>query len=397
MIMTKKILLVRSTANDIDIRGYNVQQIGLGKAFVNMGYDYDFITFKKDKKKCKEFVFYENNGCKARCIEKPRIRLLRWGINLDICKKNFLSQYDLIICLEYYQLQSYLIAKNSPNVVLYSGPYYNMFLPKFLSPFYDYLIGPKLNKLVNAVFVKSVLAKDFLERKKYTGLMNVGVALDTSRFETVEIKQDTKTLCDYMNDNRCILYVGALSDRKNYPFMLKLYEKLLVKNPDLKFVVIGKSVSSFWHKLFGGKDKDYEVQCMKRTPEAVKAGIKRIERIENPQLKFVYPLCKAFLLPSKLEIFGMVLLEAMYLGAPVVTSKNGGSMTLMGDSDQYGQVVDEFDVNLWYKSVMRYLNDDSYTKKVVENGKLRVKREFNWASIANEMINTVKAKGLLKE
>lgn len=397
MIMTKKILLVRSTANDIDIRGYNVQQIGLGKAFVNMGYDYDFITFKKDKKKCKDFVFYEKKGCKARCLEKPRIRLLRWGINLDISKKAFLSQYDLIICLEYYQLQSYLIAKNSPNVVLYSGPYYNMFLPKFLSPFYDFFIGPKLNKHVNAIFVKSVLAKDFLERKKYTGLKNVGVALDTSRFETVEMKQDTKELCDYMNDHRCILYVGALSDRKNYPFMLKLYEKLLDKNPDLKFVVIGKSVSSFWHKLFGGKDKDYEVQCMKDTPEVVKAGIKRIERIENPQLKFIYPLCKAFLLPSKQEIFGMVLLEAMYLGAPVVTSKNGGSMTLMGESDLYGQVVDEFDVDFWYKSVMRFLNDDSYTKKVVDNGRQRVSRDFNWAYIANEMINTVKTRGLLKD
>lgn len=397
MIMTKKILLVRSTANDIDIHGYNVQQIGLGKAFVNMGYDYDFITFKKDKTNCKEFVFYENNGCKARCLEKPRIRLLRWGINLDICKKSFLSQYDLIICLEYYQLQSYLIAKNSPNVVLYSGPYYNMFIPKFLSPFYDCFIGPKLNKLVNAIFVKSVLAKDFLERKNYTGLKNVGVALDSSRFETVEIKQDTKDICDFMNDNRCILYVGALSDRKNYPFMLKLYEKLLEKNPDLKFVVIGKSVSSFWHKLFGGKDKDYEVQCMKETPEIVKAGIKRIERIENPQLKFIYPLCKAFLLPSKLEIFGMVLLEAMYLGAPVVTSKNGGSMTLMGESDKYGQVLDEFDVDLWYKSVMRYLNDETYTKKVVENGRQRISRDFNWTTIANEMIDTVKAKGLLKE
>ena len=43
--MKKKILLVRATPNDLDINGYNVQQVGLGKVFVKMGYDYDFITF----------------------------------------------------------------------------------------------------------------------------------------------------------------------------------------------------------------------------------------------------------------------------------------------------------------------------------------------------------------
>ena len=35
----KKILLVRSTPNDLDINGYNVQQVGLGKVFCDMGYD----------------------------------------------------------------------------------------------------------------------------------------------------------------------------------------------------------------------------------------------------------------------------------------------------------------------------------------------------------------------
>lgn len=395
--MSKRILLVRSTHGDLDINGYNVQQLGLGKAFVDMGYDYDFITFKRDKTKCSEIVFYEKNGNKARCIEKTRTRILRWGINKDICKKEFLSQYDLIICQEYYQLQSYLMAKNSPNVVLYSGPYYNMFLPKFISPFYDFFIGPKLNKRVKAIFVKSVLAEDFLEKKGYTGLLNVGVALDTSRFDNVEIAPDTQKLVTYMQENESILYVGALSDRKNYPFMLELYTKLLEKRPDLKFVVIGKSVSSFWHKLFGGKDKDYEEKCMRNVPEYVKKGILRVQRIANPQLKFVYPQTKAFLLPSKLEIFGMVLLEALYLGAPTVTSRNGGSLTLLGRSGKYGQIVDEFNVDKWAAAVMQYIDNRDYAESVKIEGQKRVNDEFMWSIIARKMINKCKEEGLLKD
>ena len=390
---SKKILLVRSTPNDIDINGYNVQQVGLGKAFVDMGYSYDFITFKKDKKSCREFVFYENNGIQARCLEKSRKRFLRWGINMDICKKEFVGQYDLIICQEYYQYQSFLMAKSSPNVALYSGPYYNLFLPKFLSPIFDKFIGPQLNKLVKVIFVKSVLAQEFLAKKGYTGLKNVGVALDTTRFDHVELKPETKVLVDYMQKNRCLLYVGALSDRKNYPFLLDLYAKMLEKEPDLKFVVIGKSVSSFWHKLFGGKDKDYEVECVKNVPQNVLNGIKRIERMENPQLKYIYPLSKAFLLPSKLEIFGMVLLEAMYLGAPVVTSRNGGSLTLMGDSDQYGQIVEKFDVDLWAAAILRYLNDEDYALRVRNNAMKLIKQDYNWDTTAKRMLDHLRANG----
>ena len=389
----KRILLVRSTPNDIDINGYNVQQVGLGKAFVDMGYNYDFVTFKKDKGDCREFVFYERDGRKARCLEKPRLRFLRWGINKDICKKEFVDQYDLIICQEYYQYESYLMAKSSPNVALYSGPYYNLFLPKFLSPIFDKFIGPKLNQRVKVIFVKSVLAQEFLANKGYTGLLNVGVALDTSRFDQVELKPETKELIDYMQQNRCLLYVGALSDRKNYPFLLDLYAKMLETEPDLKFVVIGKSVSSFWHKLFGGKDKDYEKECVKNIPEKVLAGIKRIERLENPQLKYIYPLCKAFLLPSKLEIFGMVLLEAMYLGAPVVTSRNGGSMTLMGGSDQYGQMVEKFDVNNWAAAIHRYLNDSNYTRLVKENAQRLIGEQYTWDKIAKRMLDHLKTNG----
>ncbi len=384
--MRKRILLVRSTPNDIDINGYNVQQVGLGKAFVDMGYDYDFITFKKNKTACRDFVFYEKNGARARCLEKPRRRFLRWGINTEICRKKFVDQYDLIICQEYYQLESYFMAKSSPNVALYSGPYYNLFLPKFLSPIYDRFIGPKLNRLVKVIFVKSSMAQDFLAKKGYTGLKNVGVALDTTRFENVKIKPETEDLVDYMRKNRCLLYVGALSDRKNYPFMLSLYEKLLEKEPDLKFVVIGSSRSSFWHKLVGGKDQDYAKEYLKNVPSHVISGIRHIERMENPQLKFVYPECKAFLLPSKLEIFGMVLLEAMYLGAPVVTSRNGGSTTLIGNDEDFGQIVERFDTDKWADAVMRYLQDDEYAQRVKENGYRKVKEEYNWNVMACKML-----------
>lgn len=90
---------------DEDMKGYNIQGLGIAKAFCRWGYDCDFVAFKR-KNQTSE-VFYEYNGCKARFIEMPRFRFIRWGINLDVCKDEFLSQYDYIIGREYYQITAY--------------------------------------------------------------------------------------------------------------------------------------------------------------------------------------------------------------------------------------------------------------------------------------------------
>lgn len=384
-ISMKQILLVRSTPNDLDINAYNVQQVGIGKSLVNKGYNYDFITFKKHAPR-KETVFYEKDGCRAKCIELPRTRVLRWGINTDICKKEFLDQYDLIICQEYYQLETYLISCKSNRVAMYTGPYYNMFLPKCFSPIYDFFFTKKINQQIPYKFVKSVLAYDFMEKKGYTGLTNVGVALDTSRFADVEILPETKQLIDFMKANQCLLYVGSLIERKNYPFLLETYKKMLQRNPEIKLVLIGKSKVSGVEKYLGKKDSAYAAKYDKMLAEKEKAGIYHLERLANPQLRYIYPLAKAFLLPSILEIFGMVLLEAMYFGAPVVSSRNGGSLTLMADG-KCGQIVEEFDAEKWCDAISKYLDDPQYAKNVADAAMKKVKEEYTWDAITQKMLD----------
>ena len=110
--------------------------------------------------------------------------------------------------------------------------------------------------------------------------------------------------------------------------------------------------------------------------------------MENPQLKFIYPLAKAFLLPSVLEIFGMVLLEAMYHGTPIVSSENGGSLTLMADGT-CGQIVKEFDADKWADAIMKYLDDEEYAKKVMTAGQNKLKTTYNWSNIVDRFIDAM--------
>ena len=385
--MAKKILFVRTMPYYQNPQSYNVQAIGLGKAFVNMGFDYDYVC-PKDKEE-KTWIFYKNNGHIGRCLEISRIRFIRWGIFTKILNREFLNQYDIIISQEYYQIMTYLLGRLSDRVVMYNGPYYNLFMFPFFSPIYDFFFTKRIDKIIRAKFCKSVLSKNFLESKGYHNVINVGVGLDTFRFDNSNsISDDTKEIVAYMKKHRCILYIGNIMDRKNYPFMLKLYERLLEKYRDLKFVVIGKSKIGPFAKMLGGRDEDYENKLIPTIPEFVKQGIYRIQRIDNEQLKYVYPLAKAFILPSKKEIFGMVLPEAMYLGAPVVTTKNGGSMTLIGEKGP-GKMIDGFSLDLWVDAVSKLVDDVEYNKKIQEQAKKLIAEQYTWNAIAGKMLDSI--------
>lgn len=372
--MIGKILYIKNSSSKVNLNTYNVQAVGLGRAFCKLGYDYDFLFFSNEERFVQEEIV---DGHKLRILTKKGIRILRSYVCPAALNKDYLESYDFVISTEYGQIMTLLLSKRVDNVVMYSGPYYNLFKLPFMSLIYDLLFTKKINNNIKYKFVKSELARLFLGGKGYTNLTNIGVALDIERFDAdVEIQTETQKLIDYMKINRCILYVGALSERKNYPFLLDVYKKVFADNPDVKFVIIGR-----------GKEK-YVYKCMKQLSEREKSGIYRLERIDNAQLKYIYPLAKAFLLPSKLEIFGMVLLESMYLGAPVVTSWNGGSSTLINDR-RTGQIVKEFDTNQWKAAVQKYLDDEDYTNEITKNARELIEREFVWDALAKVILQTM--------
>lgn len=379
-----KVLLVRSAPFDANSQGYNVQEMGLAKALCDKGFDVDWYALKS--KNQTTFIFYEKDDHVAKCVEIPRKRVFRWGINLNLCKKSFLAQYDLVICFEYMQLMTFLIARHIKNGILYSGPYYNLFTFKIFSPIFDFFATNQINRSFPKIFTKSILAKNFLERKGYSNVSSVGVGLDVERFQRKEVlKPETQALISYMESNRCLLYVGALSKRKNYSFLLKVYNRVLEKYPDIKFVVVGRGVPTLFMKLLGKGGSSYVECCERKYSKEVLNGIKHIEQIDNEQLKYIYPLAKAFLLPSKQEIFGMVLLESMYLGAPVIASENGGSKTVIENQDS-GQIVKEFNDKKWADAVYKYIENPAYTKLVVENAKRIVETDYSWTTIASKFL-----------
>ncbi len=384
----KRVLFVRTPPYDYRFGKYNVQQIGMGKAFCDIGIDFDFVTFKK--KNCSTWTAYEKNGHKCTVIETPRFKLFRWGISKKVLNKNFLNQYDLIISQEYYQIMTYLLSKKFPNTIMYSGPYWNLFHTKISSTLFDLIFTKKINNRIKYKFVKSSLAKEFLEKKGYSNVFDIGVGLEFEGYKNVSMYKETKEIMNILANARYLLYVGRIDKNKNTDFLLDVFEKVLVKYPDTKLVVVGKCEQSIVNRILHKTNDAYLKHMLRKHSKLLINNIIHIESIDNSQLQFLYSKASAFLLPSIFEIFGMVLLEAMYFGAPVVSSFNGGATSLI-KNNEYGQIIKEFDPDVWANSVFKYFEDDKYTSIVKMNAKNNILNNYNWGSIVAKILDIIGA------
>ena len=372
----KKILYIRSGPYEINSSDYNLQEVGLGKAFCDEGYDFDIVYYTKGNNR-EQIIDVPKNH--LRIFWRKGIKLLRSGIYPEVYDKKFLEQYNVVIVSEYSQIMSVILSDRFSNTYLYNGPYYNLFKIPFVEPVYDFLFCKKLNKNIRKFFCKTEMAKDFIAKKGITNSSVVGVGLDTAKFDTEkEIKPETKALLKKMSDHRNFLYIGSISKRKNVELIIKAFVKLKQKDntDDIQMVIVGKG------------SKKYTDFCRSLLPEEQSKSVIWCEFIENAQTQFLYKSADVFLLPSVQEIFGMVLLETMYFQTPAISSHSAGAGTLIKSGDN-GIIIDNFDEQNWADQMYDLINDKQKVKILGRNASETVNNEFTWEKIAKKMIKDI--------
>ena len=115
--------------------------------------------------------------------------------------------------------------------------------------------------------------------------------------------------------------------------------------------------------------------------------------MSQTELRTVYKNADLMVFPSNYEIFGMVILEAMYFDLPVISSDNGGSDTLITDGID-GVIVDKFDAESWVKEISE-LHDD---KEKYENLKTNLIGKdhsiYTWDGIAARYLSELRKEEL---
>jgi rhamnosyl/mannosyltransferase len=100
--------------------------------------------------------------------------------------------------------------------------------------------------------------------------------------------------------------------------------------------------------------------------------------LEGEKLRALYHACDVFVLPStnKAEAFGLVQLEAMACGRPVVSTALGTGTTFVNQHEVTGLVVPPNDPEALAAAIQRLVDDDELRRRLGLAGRERVSREF---------------------
>ncbi len=167
-----------------------------------------------------------------------------------------------------------------------------------------------------------------------------------------------------------ILYVGRLEPRKGFPFLLKAFKILKEKIRDLHLVVVGSGV----------EEKKYK----KMVPEELRKFV-HFEGFVPPELlPRYYVSCDIYTSPAVGgETFGIVLLEAMASGIPVVASSIPGYREVLEDGVE-GFLIDARNPQRYASVLERLIRDPGLRRMMGIHGREKALL-YSWDSVAERM------------
>ena len=160
-----------------------------------------------------------------------------------------------------------------------------------------------------------------------------------------------------------LLFVGRLDERKGFPVAVDAFERLAADRPDVRLIVVGD-----------GPQRD----AVDRLPTMLRARVTMLGAVPNEELPPIHAACDLYLGPSTGgESFGIVLVEAMAAGLPVVASDTPGYDEVVTD-ERLGLLVPPRDPAALAAAAARVLDDAELAGRLRAAGPVRA-RDFDWS------------------
>jgi glycosyltransferase involved in cell wall biosynthesis len=240
-------------------------------------------------------------------------------------------------------------------------------------------IAQKADRIIATSPVEKEIIKNlFGIREEKIKVITIGV--DTKIFRPIKTERARK-LAKIENNKKIILYVGRIEWRKGIGTLLYAFREVVKNYSNAKLYVIGGGKSESTIKL-------EESECERLKKISQELGIENKTIFLGPknqkELYKYYSAADICVVPSYYEPFGIVPLESMACGTPVVASRTGGLQYTVRDK-----------ITGCLFEPKNYIDLAEKINIVLENGKdfyagnclKRISDEFQWEEIVDQYEN----------
>lgn len=211
--------------------------------------------------------------------------------------------------------------------------------------------------------------------------------VQSRRISTIHCFVDTCKFCEpdpviyrglrrqwhFQPDTRVMVIAGDVVPHKGHLFLFQCLPRLMRRYDDLRLVVVGRFQrrESYTRKL-----RNFLLQ------EGILKRVKWIGRRDN--MHEILGAADLVIVPSIVESLGMIALESMAVGTPVIASRTGGLIELI-EHERNGLLVPAKNSQAIGESVVRILDDLAFTRKLIAGGKQLVDQRFSPAVLARQV------------
>lgn len=180
-----------------------------------------------------------------------------------------------------------------------------------------------------------------------------------------------------VHEDPIVLFVGRFEERKGLDTLIRAIGLIKKEVPNVKLWVIGGDS----HKAGTGVETDEVVRVKNVIRETNTAdNVEFIGRVPNFKLKKYYAAADVCCVPSYYEPFGIVPLESMATGTPVVASKVGG-LQFSVDDGVTGYLAKPKDERQVADKISMILKDVNLRMELSSNAVENIAKHFSWEEV----------------
>ena len=178
-----------------------------------------------------------------------------------------------------------------------------------------------------------------------------------------------------------VLFVGNIIQRKGLDWLIRSFEKVCDTIPNAMLYIVGGQVpdtDSVWHS-------DMVNMAQKLIADGRVEFVGPVNSHDDLTLNLWYNASHTFVLPSRAEGMGMVLLEAMACGTPVIGARVGGIIDVIKEGHN-GLLVNADNVGELSDAITKLLGDPEFAQRLGTHGNSEVRRSYSWDRVSRKTL-----------